>query len=111
MMKQCTVGEHPDLAVTMDNLANIHMALGDVDLALGLCQDALAMRRRVLPGDHIEIASSLHNLAVLHHHRGEDQLGLPLCDEAVVIMTKALPSTHPTLQAMRNTRDLLASGQ
>jgi hypothetical protein len=39
--------------------------------AVRLHEEALAMRRRVLPEDHLDTASSLNNLALCHRSQSE----------------------------------------
>jgi tetratricopeptide (TPR) repeat protein len=48
----------------VNNLAVCNQSQGEYGKAVRLYQEALAMRRRLLPEDHPDIADSLNNLAI-----------------------------------------------
>ena len=58
-------GDHPDIAVSMNNLATVLIHLGDYKEAMSLQKDALAMYQRIfgLGVDHPSIATTMINLA------------------------------------------------
>lgn len=62
-------------------LADVLTSKGDFDQALPLYEEALAVRRRVLPCDHVDVAYSLIRLAGLHDSRGEYDQALVLYEE------------------------------
>ena len=71
-MKQRVLPEdHPDIAKSMNNLANAYDALGDHAAARDLHKQALEMRQRVLPEDHTDIADSMSNLASAYYALGD----------------------------------------
>ena len=54
---------HPDIAMSMSNLALTYSDCGD---ALRLNEETLAFRKRILPSDHPYIATSMNNLATTY---------------------------------------------
>ena len=62
--------DHPDLADSLNNLANWYHAQGKYDEAEPLYDEALSITRRVLGADHPNTASSLNNLANLYRAQG-----------------------------------------
>ena len=63
MRRRLYAGDHPDLAVGIDNLAVIRSHLGRHQEAEALFAEALAMRQRLFHGDHPAVAEALTNLA------------------------------------------------
>ena len=55
--------EHPLVATSLNNLAELYGAMGDYGTAQPLLEQALELRRRVLGPDHPDVATSLNNLA------------------------------------------------
>ena len=55
--------DHPDIATSMNNLAETYGALGRHKDALKLYEETLKIRKRLLPPDHPDIATSMNNLA------------------------------------------------
>ena len=63
--------EHPDTATSLNNLASLHMAMGNHAKALPLYERALAIREALLGPDHPDTATSLDNLAILAAKDGQ----------------------------------------
>ena len=63
-------GEHPDTAVSLNNLAGLYKSQGRYEEAEPLYQRALAIREAVLGGEHLGTAASLNNLAVVYLAQG-----------------------------------------
>jgi hypothetical protein len=55
--------EHPDTALSLDNLARLLCAQGDLVVAKPLAERALAIREKVFGSEHQYTASSLNTLA------------------------------------------------
>ena len=70
--------DHPDVAASLNNLAQLYKAQSKYDLAEPLYQRALAIRERVLGKDHPDVATSLNNLAGLYQAKGKYDLAEPL---------------------------------
>jgi hypothetical protein len=57
--------DHPDALWSMNSLAEIRRALGDLQGAHDLHEQTLSARRRVLGNDHPDTLSSMEKLAVV----------------------------------------------
>jgi tetratricopeptide (TPR) repeat protein len=62
-------------------------------------EEALAVRREMLPFQHPDIVDALNNLASLHKSEGEYYRALPLFEEALAIRRATLPHEHPDIIA------------
>ena len=58
--------EHPDVAQSLGNLAEIYRAKGDYRRAERLHQRALAINEKALGAEHPSVAISLNNLALVY---------------------------------------------
>jgi hypothetical protein len=75
---------------------------GDHEEAIVLFEEALAMRRRLLPADHPDIARSLDNLASSRSSQGEYAQGALLHEEALAMRRRLLPEDHPDIAMSLN---------
>jgi tetratricopeptide (TPR) repeat protein len=87
--------EHPDTATSLNNLASLVHAQGDLAGARPLLERALAIREKVLGPEHIHTAFSLVNLAGLLESQGDVAGALPLFERALAIYEKVLGPEHP----------------
>ena len=62
--------EHPDIAMTYNNIAGVYQAQGDYPQALAFYQKALAIREKVLGKEHPDIAMTYNNLALVYQAQG-----------------------------------------
>ena len=62
--------DHPDVAVALNNLAELYRVQGRYADAEPLYKRALAIREKALGPDHPDVAQSLNNLAVLYDKPG-----------------------------------------
>ena len=77
--------DHPDVATSLNNLAEIYSAQGQYAMALPLYEQALSIVKKALGHDHPNFALSLNNLAGLYHARGQDVKAVPLYRQALSI--------------------------
>jgi hypothetical protein len=63
--------DHPQTLSSMNNLASIRQALGDLPEARELHEQALAGFRRVLGDDHPTTLNSMNDLAAVRRELGE----------------------------------------
>jgi tetratricopeptide (TPR) repeat protein len=96
--------EHPEVANSLENLGNVHLATGDYETAKGLYTRALAVREKVLGPEHPSVATTLVDLAdvALAEHRPGD--ALPLARRALELREKGRVPTG----LLANARFLLA---
>jgi tetratricopeptide (TPR) repeat protein len=86
---------HPAYATSVNYLAELHRAMGDIVNAQPLYRQALEIRKRVLGENHPEYAASLHNLAGLYHRTGDNAQAEPLLRQALQITKRAQGENHP----------------
>jgi tetratricopeptide (TPR) repeat protein len=89
--------EHPNLAIQLDNLAQVLHDLGKLDEALPLHRRALAISEKALGPEHPDVAITLNNLAQTLHNLGRLDEALPLQRRALAISEKALGTEHPAV--------------
>jgi tetratricopeptide (TPR) repeat protein len=100
--------EHPDTAMSLNNLASLLYEQGDLAGARPLYERALAIRQKVLGSDHARTASSLDNLASLLQAQGDDAVARPLYERALAIREKVLGQEHPDMaMSLSNLASLL----
>lgn len=87
--------EHPDVATSLNNLANIHYDRGRYGEAQNLHERALAIRKQAHGPDHPHVAMSLNNLANVHYDRGRYADAQALYERALAIRERLMPSDHP----------------
>ncbi|MEB3282186.1 MAG: tetratricopeptide repeat protein [Lyngbya sp.] len=100
--------QHPDVATSLNILANLYSSQGKYEQAEPLHLEALEMRRQLLGQQHPSVATSLNNLAGLYHSQGKYEQAEPLCLEALSIAEKVLGVDHPhTKLTQKNLNRLL----
>ncbi len=87
--------EHPDVAMSLNNLASLLQDKGDYGAAEPLLREALAMRRKLLGDEHPHVANALNNLALLLWNAGDYAACEPLYREALALRRKLLGDQHP----------------
>eukprot|EP00976_Prorocentrum_cordatum_P085180 1185959-Prorocentrum_minimum.AAC.1 len=77
---------HNEVALALNNLANLNKCMGKYDDALPLFERSLAIREKVHHGEeHPEVATSLNNLALLYQKMGKYDDALPLFERSLAI--------------------------
>jgi len=61
---------HPDVAISLNNLAALYEDQGDYAKAEPLYRRSLAIREKALGPNHPDVATSLENLAALYRATG-----------------------------------------
>ena len=87
--------EHPATADSLNDLAMVLQAQGDLVGAQPLCVRALTIREKVRGANHLETAHSLNNLAMLLHAQGDLTGARPLLERALAIKENVLRPDHP----------------
>ncbi|MFH0887723.1 MAG: tetratricopeptide repeat-containing protein kinase family protein [Planctomycetota bacterium] len=99
--------DHPDTAVSLNNLAALYYANGDNASAKPLFKKALVITEKALGTDHPYTAVSLNNLAALYYANGNNASAKPLFKKALVITEKALGTDHPDTAVSLNNLAML----
>ena len=86
--------EHPDYALSLNNLAAYNSSLGDYEEAIKLCTEALNIRERVLGKEHPDYAASLNSLAVYNSKLGDYKEAIRLDTEALNVYEKIYGKEH-----------------
>ncbi|MBD2015244.1 tetratricopeptide repeat protein [Microcoleus sp. FACHB-53] len=99
--------EHPYVATTFNNLANLYLEMGNYSSAEPLLQRSLVIREKVLGPEHPDVAQSLNNLATLYQDMGNYSQAEPLYQRALAINEKVLGPEHPDVAKSLNNLALL----
>ena len=62
---------HLDVAISYNNLVNVHSDLGDLEQAKEYYERALTFRLKKLDPDHLNVATCYNNLGNVHSHLGD----------------------------------------
>jgi CHAT domain-containing protein/Tfp pilus assembly protein PilF len=100
-IREKTLGpDHPDVALAVNNLANLFNLKGDFERSEEGYQRALKIREKALGPEHPDVASTLNNLAYLYNEKGDYAKAEQLYQRAVAIVEKALGAEHPDVAAV-----------
>jgi CHAT domain-containing protein len=102
---------HPDVALSLNNLAALHDSQGRYAEAEPLYRRALAIREQALGPVHPDVATSLNNLALLHDNQGRHGEAEPLYRRALTIREKVFGPDHPDVAISLNNLAALHEGQ
>jgi tetratricopeptide (TPR) repeat protein len=94
--------EHPDVALSLNNLAELYQEMGNYQKAEPLYQRSLAIREKLLGLEHPDVALSLNNLAELYREMGNYQKAEPLYQRSLAIREKLLGKEHPSVATSLN---------
>jgi len=73
-IRETKIGKnHPDVATSLNNLAELYRSQGKYEEAEPLYQRSLGIYEKALGKDHLYVAQSLGNLALLYKSRGNKQ--------------------------------------
>lgn len=103
--------EHPDVATSLSNLANLYNNQGRYADAEPLYTRALAINEKTRGPNHADVATSLNNLALLYANQGRDADAEPLYKRSLAIREKALGPNHPNVAQSLNNLALLYQRQ
>ncbi len=102
--------EHPNIAASLNNLAELYNSQGRYTEALPLYQQALEMTKRLFADDHPDVAKMLNNLAGLYQSQGRYAEALPLCEQALEMRKRLFAGDHPDVaQSLNNLAALYQS--
>jgi tetratricopeptide (TPR) repeat protein len=100
--------EHPDTALSLNNLGGLLDSMGDLARARPYYERALAINERVLGSEHPDTARSLNNLGYLLQAMGDLAGTRPYYERALAIRERVLGPEHPdTATSLNNLGYLL----
>ncbi|MEP0914161.1 tetratricopeptide repeat protein [Leptolyngbya sp. GB1-A1] len=94
--------EHPEVAISLNNLASLYESQGRYAEAEPLFLQAMQLRQRLLGPDHLQVAISLNNLAGLYHSQGRYGEAEPLYQQALQLWQCLLGPDHPQVATSLN---------
>ena len=100
--KQMLGARHPEVAVSLNNLAELYRTQGRVNDAQPLFEHALAIREETLGKDHPDVAQSLNNLALIYEQLRQYKLAETLYTRARAMVETGLGHEHPDLANILN---------
>jgi len=103
--------EHPNIATSLSNLAELYRFQGRYAEAQPLCQQVLEMTKRLFVGDHPNVATSLNNLAALYQSQGRYAEAQPLCQQALEMTKRLFVGDHPNVATSLNNLAALYNSQ
>jgi tetratricopeptide (TPR) repeat protein/predicted Ser/Thr protein kinase len=92
--------EHPQILLSLINLAAIHVDLGQAETAVALDERALALARASLGSTHPMVGKLLSNLATAEDELGKHRRASDHFREGQEILERALGADDPTLVLM-----------
>ncbi|WP_051463628.1 CHAT domain-containing tetratricopeptide repeat protein [Leptolyngbya sp. PCC 6406] len=111
-IRQAQLGErHPDVVITLNNLAVLYGAQGNYTAALPLLQRALNIYETALGESHPNVAISLNNLAELYRIQGNYAAAIPLYQRTLNIFETVLGENHSDVAISLNNLALAYSNQ
>ncbi|CAF0819431.1 unnamed protein product [Adineta steineri] len=93
---------HPDLAISHNNIGLVHVAMGDYPKALSYYEKALEIKQQSLPSNHPSLASSYNNIGMVHDEMGDYPKALSYYEKALENWKQSLPPNHPHLASSYN---------
>ena len=103
--------DHPEVAMSLNNLAGLYDHQGRYAEAEPLFNRALFINEKVLGSDHLDVALILNNLAALYDNQGRSAEGEPLYERSLDIRERALGPHHPSVATSLNNLASLYSHQ
>ena len=111
-MRQRLLGAaHPDVATSLNNLANLYYSQRRYAVAEPLLQEALAMQKWLLGPEHPHVATSLNGLAALCYFQGRYEAAELLLQEALAMQKRLLGLEHPDVATSFNNLAALYDSQ
>jgi tetratricopeptide (TPR) repeat protein len=94
--------EHPDVALSLSNLASIYDDQGRYAEAEALYHQALELYKRLRVEEHPDVAETLDNLALVYKSQGRYAEAEPLYQQALSMRKRLLGQEHPSVAKSLN---------
>ncbi|MEZ4652516.1 MAG: tetratricopeptide repeat protein [Candidatus Eisenbacteria bacterium] len=101
-MREVYPDDHPQIAVTLNNLASALESEGDLEAAERTYREALDLQQRVLGPDHRDVGTTVNNLAGLMRQLRRYEESEELYREALRIYSQALGPDHAWVSIVWN---------
>jgi CHAT domain-containing protein/Flp pilus assembly protein TadD len=102
-IREKTLGkEHPLVAESLNDLAQLYLVQGSYEKAEPLLVRSLAIREKALGKEHPDVANSLNNLASLYQAQGSYKKAEPLFMRSLAIWEKVHGKEHPLVATSLN---------
>ena len=102
VFKQYFGEEHPDTAISYNNLGGVYEVQGDYTKAKNYYQKALKIRENLLGEEHPDTAISYNNLGSLYHEQGDYTQAEEYYQKALKITENLLGEEHPNTATSYN---------
>lgn len=90
-------------ATLLARAGSFFVSQGELSSARAFDEEALALRRKLLPADHPDLATSMNNLGYVLRAQGDLEVARELYEEALAIRKSTLPAEHPDIaQSLNN---------
>ncbi|MGG6295452.1 tetratricopeptide repeat protein [Leptolyngbya sp. AN02str] len=100
--EQALGSNHPSVASSLNNLANLYRLQGNYAQAEPLYRRSLSIREQALGSNHPNVAQSLNGLASLYQDQGNYAQAEPLYRRSLSIWEQALGNNHPNVATSLN---------
>jgi hypothetical protein len=97
-----TEGNHPDIALSLNNVGLAYRDLGQKEKGLQYQEQALTMRQALYQGNHPDIATYLNNVGLAYDNLGDKLKALELHKQCYFMRYKLLGQNHSHTQASKN---------
>ncbi|MEM9539915.1 MAG: CHAT domain-containing protein [Cyanobacteria bacterium P01_E01_bin.42] len=111
MYKRLLGEEHPSVATSLNNLAELYRSQGKYEEAELRYRQALEMYKRVLGEEHPSVATSLNNLALLYRSQGKYEEAELRYRQALEMLKRLLGEEHPHVATSLNNLAALYENQ
>jgi tetratricopeptide (TPR) repeat protein len=102
-LKKELLGEyHPEVAMNLNNIAQIYSQFGKFDKALPFQEQAMVAYKKSFGEEHLDFATSVNNLALNYFEMGQYEKALPLNELAFKTYKKSLGEVHPDVAMSLN---------
>jgi tetratricopeptide (TPR) repeat protein len=103
--------QDPRLAYTIENLASLYFALGDLERAEQFAQRAVAAYEAIYGPCHVRVANALNSLSGVYYSRGHYLDAEPVCVRALTIYNKCYGSEHADVGMCANNLGMVYHAQ
>jgi len=89
--------DHPDVAISYDNLGEAYLSKGEFDRGIEYHEKSLKIQLAKLGQDHPDVARSYNHLGFAYLTRGEFDRGIEYLEKSLEIMLAKLGQGHPSV--------------